>query len=306
MKERELPLVALRAFAVAARSHSLSSAAEELGVTHGAVSKQVRLLEDWLGQQVFTREGRSVALTPYGRVLAEQLSQSFRGIEAACQYVRRRRSKAVLAVEAPSTFAMYFLMPRLKRFEAANPDLAVWISTRMTGQTPDLASHDLLITRGSGEKIAGHSRASTALFEENLTPVCSLNLLQERTVETPEDLLAFPLITSATRPGHWEGWLKKAGLRDHLFEGGHRFDHMFVAMHAVREGFGAIVAPKEFFPGKPEWRLACPFPDLVVKGEKYFAHPTSRADPRYLGRFVDWLKDEIKNVTSEGREPFGI
>ncbi|NEW97328.1 LysR family transcriptional regulator [Rhodopseudomonas sp. BR0G17] len=294
VKERELPLSALRAFAVAARSDSLSAAAEELGVTHGAVSKQVRLLEDWLGQQVFTREGRSVALTPYGSVLAEQLSQSFRNIEAACQYVRRRRSKAVLAVEAPSTFAMYFLMPRLKRFEKANPDLAVWISTRMTGQTPDVASHDLLITRGSSDKTGGPSKTSTPLCEEHLTPVCSLDLVEERTIEKPEDLLAFPLITSATRPGHWEAWLQKAGMRDHLFEGGHRFDHMFVAMHAVREGFGSIVAPKEFFPGKPEWRLACPFPDVVVKGEKYFAQPTSRADPRYLGRFLDWLKDEIR------------
>ncbi|MCP9628555.1 LysR substrate-binding domain-containing protein [Rhodopseudomonas palustris] len=294
LNERELPLIALRAFVVAARSDSLSSAAEELGVTHGAVSKQVRLLEDWLGQQVFTREGRSMGLTPYGRVLAEQLSQSFRNIESACHYVRRRRSKAVLAVEAPSTFAMYFLMPRLKRFETANPDLAVWISTRMTGQTPDVSSHDLLITRGTSEKIGGQPKASMALFAENLTPVCSMDLLQEKTIEAPEDLLAFPLITSATRPGHWEAWLQKAGLHDHLFEGGHRFDHMFVAMHAVREGLGAIVAPKEFFPGKPEWRLVCPFPDQVVTGETYFAHPTSRADPRYLRRFLEWLEDEIK------------
>lgn len=294
MKERELPLVALRAFAVAARSDSLNAAARELGVTHGAVSKQVRLLELWLGQQVFTREGRSVALTPYGRVLAEQLSRSFRDIEAACHDVRRRRGKAVLAVEAPSTFAMYFLMPRLKRFEQAHPDVAVWISTRMTGQTPDVSSHDLLITRGSSERIGGQAKASAVLFEEHLTPVCSIDLLQTSPIKNPADLLAFPLITSATRPGHWEAWLQKAGLRDHVFEGGHRFDHMFVAMHAVREGLGSIVAPREFFPGQPEWRLICPFPDLVVKGEKYVAHPTSRADPRYLARFIDWLKDEIR------------
>lgn len=295
MKERELPLIALRAFAVAARSDSLNSAAEELGVTHGAVSKQVRALEDWLGQQVFTREGRRAVLTPYGKVLAEQLSQSFRDIDAACQYVRRHRSKAVLAVEAPSTFAMYFLMPRLKRFEKKHPDLSVWISTRMTGQSPDVSSNDLLITRGSTERIGGHAKVgSTALFEENLTPVCSADLLLKSSVKKPADILKLPLITSATRPGHWEAWLQKAGLRDYLFEGGHRFDHMFVAMHAVREGFGSVVAPKEFFPGQPEWRLKCPFPDLVVKGEKYVAHPTSRADPRYVGRFIDWLKDEIK------------
>lgn len=293
LKERELPLVALRAFAVAARSDGLKAAADELGVTHGAVSKQIRALEDWLGQQVFSREGRRAVLTPYGKVLAEQLGQSFRDIDAACQYVRRHRSKAVLAVEAPSTFAMYFLMPRLKRFEKAHPDLAVWISTRMTGQMPDASSHDLLIMRGGGERIGALAKGAMPLFEEHLTPVCSAALLREIAMKKPADILKLPLITSATRPGHWEAWLHKAGIRDHVVEGGHRFDHMFVAMHAVREGFGAMVAPREFFPGAAEWRLRCPFPDVVVKGEKYVAHPTSRADPRYVRRFTDWLKDEI-------------
>jgi DNA-binding transcriptional LysR family regulator len=293
VKERDLPLVALRAFAVAARSDSLSAAAEELGVTHGAVSKQVRSLEDWLGQQVFTREGRGLALTPYGKILAERLNQSFRDIDAACQYVRRHRSKAVLAVEAPSTFAMYFLMPRLKRFEARYPDVAVWISTRMTGQAPDVSSNDLLITRGSADRVGAHSKGTTALFEESLTPVCSTELLKKHPVRKPADILKHPLITSATRPGHWEAWLQEAGIRDYLFEGGHRFDHMFVAMHAVREGLGSIVAPREFFPGQVQWKLRCPLPGLAVRGETYFAHPTSRADPRYVDRLVDWLKEEI-------------
>jgi DNA-binding transcriptional LysR family regulator len=113
-------------------------------------------------------------------------------------------------------------------------------------------------------------------------------------VKKPADILKHPLITSAIRPGNWEAWLHEAGIRDYVFEGGHRFDHMFVAVHAVREGLGSIVAPKEFFPGQAQWKLRCPLPGLVVKGEKYFAHPTSRADPRYIDRFVDWLEEEIR------------
>ena len=294
LREKELPLVALRAFAVAARSDSLSSAAQELGVTHGAVSKQVRSLEDWLGQQVFMREGRGLALTPYGKVLAEQLGRSFQNIDAACQYVRRHRSKSVLAVEAPSTFAMYFLMPRLKRFENKYPESTIWISTRMTGQAPDASSNDLIITRGDADRLGARLKGSTALFEESLTPVCSEESLRGRPVKKPPDILKHPLITSATRPGNWEAWLHEAGIRNYVFEGGHRFDHMFVAVHAVREGLGSIVAPKEFFPGQAQWKLRCPLPGLVVKGEKYFAHPTSRADPRYVDRFVDWLEEEIR------------
>lgn len=291
--ERELPLIALRAFAVAARAQSLSSAAKELGVTHGAVSKQIRSLENWLGQQVFTREGRGLTLTPYGKILAEQLGQSFKDMGAACEYVRRQRSKTVLAIEAPSTFAMYFLMPRLKRFEARHANLSVWISTRMTGETPDISANDLVITRGSAERIGSYLKDTTTLFAENLTPVSAEALLQRRPLKKPADILKHSLITSATRPGHWEAWLQEAGVRDYLLEGGHRFDHMFVAMHAVREGLGSIVAPKEFFVGLSRWKLRCPFPDTVVKGEQYFAHSTSRADPRHVNRFVSWLKEEI-------------
>ena len=73
MQARELPLVALRAFAVAARATSLTAAAAELGVTHGAISKQISSLEGWLGQRMFKREGRRLILTPYGQILAEKL-----------------------------------------------------------------------------------------------------------------------------------------------------------------------------------------------------------------------------------------
>ena len=113
MKARELPLVALRAFAVAARASSLTAAASELGVTHGAISKQINALENWLGQQMFTREGRRLVLTPYGQVLAEKLGQSINEMQGACEYVRRQKNQLVVSVEAPTTLAMYWLLPRL-------------------------------------------------------------------------------------------------------------------------------------------------------------------------------------------------
>ena len=293
-KDRDLPLIALRAFAVAARTNSLKTAAGELGVTHGAVSKQVRSLETWLGQQVFSRESRGLVLTPYGKILADQLGQSFRDIDSACEYVKRQRSKIVLAIEAPSTFAMYFLLPRLKRFEAKYPNHSVWISTSMTGQMPDVSANDIVVTRGGTDRVSHYLKDTTMLFQESLTPVAADVLLRRHPVKKPSDILELPLITSATRPGHWEAWLQKANLGNYLFEGGHRFDHLFVAMHAVREGFGSIVVPKEFFPNQAQWKLRCPLPDIVVSGDKYLANTTSRADPRLAGRFVEWLKEEMK------------
>src|SRR5262245_44369939 len=170
MKERELPLIALRAFAIAARTSNLTSAAKELGVTHGAISKQVNALERWLGQRLFTREGRGLALTPYGQLLAGKLGQALNDIRAGCDYVRRQQARTVLAVEAPATFAMYFLMPRLRLFEAKNPHFAVWISTRLTGQTPDFSANDVIITRGTAQRVSSHCNEPILLFEEHLTP----------------------------------------------------------------------------------------------------------------------------------------
>jgi LysR family transcriptional regulator, glycine cleavage system transcriptional activator len=291
MKERELPLIALRAFAVAARTSNLTSAAEELGVTHGAISKQVNALERWLGQQVFAREGRGLVLTPYGQILASKLGQAMKDIGAACDYVRRQRSQTVLAVEAPATFAMYFLMPRLRLFEAKNSNFAVWISTRVTGQTADFSANDIVITRGSAERVTSHLHEPTHLFDEQLTVVSAPTLLKKRPVKKPSDVLKHRLIASETRPGHWNAWLSAAGIHDYVLDGGHRFDHLFVAMHAVREGLGSIVAPKNFFRANdPQASLRCPLPGITVKGEAYFAHSTSRADPEYANRFVSWLK----------------
>src|SRR5262245_39868004 len=291
MKERELPLIALRAFAVTARTNNLSSAANELGGTHGAISKQVNLLERWLGQKVFAREGRGLILTPYGQVLAGKLGQALNDIRAACDYVRRQRSQTVLAVEAPATFAMYFLLPRLRIFEARNPNFAVWISTRMTGQTADLSANDVVITRGTAQRLGAHLREPTLLFEEQLTPVSASSLLKRLPVKRPSDLLKHRLITSETRPGHWDAWLSAAGIHDYILEGGHRFDHLFVAMHTVREGLGSIIAPRNFFgTGSTQGSLRCPLPRITVKGEGYFAQSTSRADPEAVNRFVVWLK----------------
>jgi DNA-binding transcriptional LysR family regulator len=291
VKERELPLVALRAFAVAARTSNLTSAAKELGVTHGAISKQVNALERWLGQRLFTRQGRGLALTPYGQVLAGKLGQALNDIRAGCDYVHRQRTRTVLAVEAPATLAMYFLMPRLRLFEAKNPNFTIWISTRLTGQTPDFSANDVIITRGTAQRVSSHVREPTLLFEEQLTPVSANALLRRLPVRKPSDLLKHRLITSETRPGHWDAWLSAAGIHDYILEGGHRFDHLFVAMHAVREGLGSIIAPRNFFgTGRTQGSLRCPLPRITVKGEGYFAQSTSRADPKAVNCFVVWLK----------------
>ncbi|MGY3617776.1 LysR substrate-binding domain-containing protein [Bradyrhizobium sp. USDA 10063] len=299
MKARELPLSALRAFAIAARAPSLAAAASELGVTHGAISKQISVLENWLGQRMFMREGRRLVLTPLGQMLADKLGQSIDDIQGACDYVRHRKGQLVVSVEAPTTMAMYWLLPQLLGFQQENPNITVWTATRHTGQNPDLSSTDIVITRGNPSIPRLH--ATKLLFEERLTVISSPSLLSQLPVKKPIDVTRHRLIASATRPGQWEAWLDYVGVDHPIMEGGHRFDHLFVAMHAVRDGLGSIIAPQNLFEASIAKReFAAPLPDLVIKGAPYFVHRTPRAEGRHINRFTDWLHRAAEG--SGGRE----
>jgi LysR family transcriptional regulator, glycine cleavage system transcriptional activator len=290
MQARELPLVALRAFAVAARAPSLTAAATELGVTHGAISKQISSLESWLGQRMFRREGRRLALTPYGQVLAESLGQSINEIRGACEYVRRQKNQFVVSVEAPTTFAMYWLLPRLEEFHQRNPNVSVWTATRQTGENPDLAATDIVITRGVVPHLESRLRSTDMLFDERLTVISSPSLLARLPVKRPADVLRHRLITAATRPGEWEAWLNMVAIDHQILEGGARFDHLFVAMHAVRDSLGSIIAPENLFQASfAKKELSAPLPRVALRGASYFVHHTPRAEGKHVRNFTDWL-----------------
>ncbi|WP_271169229.1 LysR substrate-binding domain-containing protein [Hansschlegelia plantiphila] len=292
LKERELPLTALRAFAVAARSRNLAAAADQLGVTHGAVSKQIATLEARLGQSLFVRHRRSLELTPYGRVLAERVSEAMRDIAAACDYVRRDRSRRAISVEAPATFAMYFLLPRIKAFEALHPSVSVWISTRVTGQPADLLNHDVVISRGPLEHGLARTGRPRLLFTESLTPVGAIPLLRRMPVRRPKDVAGHATIASASRPGEWEDWFARAELGKPMIEGGHRFDHLNVALHAVRDGLGLTIAPLQFFNDATRpYGLRCPLPRIVIPGRSYFAQSTHKPGTADAETFMTWLQD---------------
>ncbi|MCE4226235.1 LysR family transcriptional regulator [Methylobacterium sp. C25] len=302
MNERELPLNALRSFAVAAQSPSLEAAARRLGVTHGAVSKQIASLEAWLGQSLFARQGRTLQLTPYGKILADRVIESIRQMGAACDYVRRDRSRKVISVEAPATFAMYFLLPRIKKFEVQHPKLSVWIATRLTGQTPDFSQNDVVISRGQLSK--GGTRVGSAkfLFEEKLTPVSANSLLKETPIRKPADLRKHKSIASSSRPGDWEAWFERAGLGSPLIEGGHRFDHLNVALHAVRDGLGSTIAPRQlFYDNINQYQLRCPLPDIFYPGESYFAYLAFKPETTESQAFISWLEDECRCAEGEQR-----
>jgi len=230
--------------------------------------------------------------------LAEKLGQSINEIQGACEYVRRQKNQLVVSVEAPATLAMYWLLPRLLEFQNENPNITVWTATRQTGQSPDLSSTDLVITRGDSSQLATRLHATEFLFDERLTVISSPSLLAQLPVRQPADVMRHRLITAATRPGQWEAWLDFVEVDHQIMEGGHRFDHLFVAMHAVRDGLGSIIAPENLFEASfAKQELVAPLPNVTLKGAPYFVHRTPRAEGKHVSLFTDWLHRAVASAT---------
>jgi LysR family transcriptional regulator, glycine cleavage system transcriptional activator len=297
MRLRDLPLGSLRTFAVVADCGSITFAAETLGVTHSAVSKQVKLLERWLGQTLFVLEGRKLILTPFGDILSRKLGSALEDIAGACAYVQRQRERRTITVEAPATFAMYWLMPRVSAFRALEPQTDVWVSTRMTGQSPNFAGHDLVVLRGETAPTSKRLSERVFLFREDMAVLSSPKLLTRKPLAKPTDITSHALIESMTRPQDWRAWLKRANVNDAIVAGGHRFDHLFVAIQAVKDGLGSLVAPQNLLQmAITRDELACPFPHLNFPGEAYFAYFAGGSIDPAMKRFKNWLVRNARRI----------
>jgi len=126
---RHLPLNALRVFEIAARTGSYAEAAAELGLTHGAVSRQIGILEGWLGQRLFIRSGRRMVATPIARVFAAEVSRSFDRLTSAAEACGKPGARRILRVSVPTSFATRWLIPRLERFHSEHPHVEVSVTT---------------------------------------------------------------------------------------------------------------------------------------------------------------------------------
>ena len=180
------PLNTLRAFEAAARHESFSKAADEISVTHGAVSRAVRQLEDNLGQQLFRRTTRSVTLTATGTIYVQEVRTALDRLLRATLRARAQGTTGALNVSTMDSFAGKWLLPRLYEFRRANPEIDVRLST-----SEDLADFvhddiDIALRYGRGRY---PGLETDFLMDEDLTPVCSPALLEgPHGLKRPEDL----------------------------------------------------------------------------------------------------------------------
>jgi len=289
------PLAALKAFEATARLGSLTAAAVELFVTHGAVSRQIRALEDWTGVALFERTGKRLKLTDAGARYRDEVGTAFDGIAAATERLRASAGKPrQLTVNALPTFAMRWLLPRLARFQQVMPQVELRLVTsdeaveRLAHGSYDIAIRREVMPFPSG--IAG-----AAFLEEREIPVAAPDLLARMPVAVPADLVKHTLLHADTRPGAWSRWLAAAGAEDAGEKAARQdFDHFYLALQAASDGLGVALGPLPIIADDIRTgRLATVLQGPALSSRPYcwLAPEAQVADP-LIAAFCTWLEEE--------------
>ena len=289
---RRLPsLNALKAFEAAARHESFTKAAAELHVTQGAVSHQVKGLEDALGLKLFRRERQRLAITEAGRAYLEVVRDAFDRLAAGTERLLDRESRGVLTVTTSPNFAAKWLVHRLGGFAAAYPGIDLRVSASLHHVDFAREDIDLAVRHGDG---TWPGLAVTRLCEEELFPVCSPRLLEGGDgVSSPADLGRLTVLHLDDRRD-WRKWLQAAGVPELDIDRGPVFNQASMAIDAAVDGQGVALArtalaAHDLLTG----RLVRPFAlALKVPYAYWIVCPKATAARPKIATFRDWLLAE--------------
>ena len=288
------PLNALRTFECAGRHVSFVHAAEELNVTPGAVSRQVKALEDWLGAPLFRRRHKQVALTPLGRSYLEAVTGPLEAIGAATERARQDEAERPLSICTYPTFALRWLVPRWGRFYDVRPDIDVQLTTSLQPVDFGRDAYDAVIH--VGERLdAKPGFEAVKLCDVHLFPVCSPALLKgDVPLRKPADLARHTLLHSVPRPQDWHRWLKFAGVDDVDPESGVTFDSLNLVIQGAIGGIGVAIGIQELIEDDlAAGRLVRPFGPVRQSSSPFWlVYPAHKARDRRLRAFADWLRGE--------------
>ena len=300
--QRPMPqLNALRAFEAAARHLSLTKAGQELHVTAGALSHQIRGLEELLGLKLFERGVRSIALTRAGLRLYPGLRAAFSQIREAVEALARESNERALVISTPPGFTSKFLAPRLYRFSAAHPEIDARVSSSVTNANFVNDGVDVAVRNMPSEHEDDSELAVEPLVDMAYVPVCSPKLIEMHgPVGSGEVLKAMPLIhdeSLGNRPGllGWADWFAAAGITGVDLSRGLRFTSTDHALDATIEGAGVllthdILAYDELRTG----RLIIPFA-LSLSSRRVYSvvYPRRRGDQPNVQAFRSWIRKEV-------------
>lgn len=287
------PLNALRAFEAVARLDGVGRAAAELHVTHGAVSRQLRLLEEALGSALFQREGRGLALTPAGQRLYEAASDGFAPLRAAWAELQRRPEQTPLVLGCPGSVLARWMIPRLDRLARERPALRLHLAANDTAPDAALAGLDAALLLAAPPWPSDWSVYELAV--ERIGPVLSPRWPGAPALSgAPPDALCGPeLLHTASRPQAWRDWAARVGLDPAALRQGTGFAHLYYLLEAANAGLGVAIAPQPLVAEDlAAGRLLAPWGFVDTDARWLLCAPKRREDAR-VAELATWLREAL-------------
>ena len=298
---RKLPsLNALHAFEAAARLESVTRAASELHVTHGAVSRQIKALEGDLGKALFVREGRGLTLTPDGLRLRDATGTAFQQLEESWANLRRDPAPSALVLGCPGSVLARWVIPRLPRLSRELPDLKLHLVVHEGDFDARLGGLDAALLLA--EPPFPESWQVHELAAERIGPVVSpryagFDSLHDR---PPQALLGEALLHTSSRPQAWPTWATMHGLEAEGLTFGAGFEHLYYLLEAAVAGLGVAIAPQPLVSADVDsGRLLAPWGFVEAPGRWVLCSRRNEADAR-IALLAEWLRHDLaSSLTGE-------
>lgn len=287
------PLNALRAFEATARLNSVSQAAEQLHVTHGAVSRQLKVLEEHLGVSLFVKEGRGLKLTDAGVRLRDASAEAFERLRTVCAELTRSTADAPFVLGCSGSLLARWFIPRLGRLNADLPDLRLHLSAGEGDLDPRRPGLDALLV--FAEPPWPVDMQVYELVSERIGPVMSPRYAGFARLQAapPRALSDEPLLHTTSRPQAWPTWARQNGLDPQTLRLGQGFEHLYYLLEAAVAALGVAIAPEPLVAEDVRaGRLVAPWGFDETPARLALWLPKRAADGR-ARQLAQWLRHEL-------------
>ncbi|MHA6491758.1 LysR family transcriptional regulator [Pseudomonas borbori] len=298
MSQNLPPLNALRAFEAAARWQSISRAGEELHVTHGAISRQIRVLEEQLGISLFDKDGRGVKLTNAGMRLRDTASEVFERLSDTCADLKRQTADAPFVLGCPGSLLARWFIPRLDRLNRELPELRLQLSASEGELDPRRPGVDATLL--FAQPPWPSDMQVYELANECIGPVLSPRYAGfDALRQAPEAaLLDEPLLHTTSRPQAWPSWARARQLAPERLGYGQGFEHLYYLLEAAAAGLGVAIAPQQLVADDlAGGRLLAPWGFVETPARLVLLVPLRRADRR-AEQLAQWLRQALAPPTA--------
>jgi len=288
------PLNALRAFEATARLNSVSQAAEQLHVTHGAVSRQLKVLEEHLGLALFSKDGRGLKLTDAGVRLRDASGEAFDRLRSVCAELTQGSVGAPFVLGCSGSLLARWFIPRLGRLNADLPDLPLHLSAGEGDLDPRRPGLDALLIFAEPPWPA--DMQVFELASERIGPVLSPRFVgfEQLSQASADALLGERLLQTTSRPQAWPSWAAQNGIDPQALRFGQGFEHLYYLLEAAVAGLGIAIAPEPLVTDDLRaGRLAAPWGFSETPAQLALWVPKRAADGR-ARQLAQWLKAELQ------------